>query len=115
MLAQNAGSESHLSRQELVSCYLWTCIYVPVGRQTGNYHWCANETCLKTDLNPSALFHQTNLTLPPLDRQSPEVLDQVLKPVMSALIALGGFSDEGCAIPRPGLSMSVSVRAPTIK
>src|SRR5438445_6542556 len=31
--------------------------------QTGNYHWCANETCLKTDLTPSALFHQTNLTL----------------------------------------------------
>jgi len=25
----------------------------------------ANETCLKTDLTPSALFHQTNLTLPP--------------------------------------------------
>lgn len=40
------------------------------GRQTGNYHWCANETCLKTDLTPSALFHQTNLTLPPLDPQS---------------------------------------------
>ena len=35
-------------------------------RQTGNYRWCANETCLKTDLTPSALFHQTNLTLPPL-------------------------------------------------
>src|SRR3979490_1007088 len=29
-----------------------------------------NETCLETDLTPSALFHQTNLTLPPLDRQS---------------------------------------------
>src|SRR6266446_1141366 len=39
-------------------------------RQTGNYHWCAHETCLKTDLTPSALFHQTNLTLPPLDPQS---------------------------------------------
>src|SRR5689334_5208072 len=39
-------------------------------RQTGNYHWCANETCLKTDLTPSVLFHQTNLTLPPLDPQS---------------------------------------------
>src|SRR5439155_25213912 len=35
-----------------------------------NYHWCANETCLETDLTPSALFHQTNLTLPPLDPQS---------------------------------------------
>jgi hypothetical protein len=53
---------------------------------TGNYHWCANETCLKSDLNPSALFHQTNLTLPPFDPQSPEVLDRVPKPVMSALI-----------------------------
>ena len=30
----------------------------------------ANETYLKTDLTPSALFHQTNLTLPPLDPQS---------------------------------------------
>ena len=37
---------------------------------TGNYHSGANETYLKTDLTPSALFHQTNLTLPPLDPQS---------------------------------------------
>jgi hypothetical protein len=26
MLARNAGGESHPSRQELVGCYLWTCI-----------------------------------------------------------------------------------------
>ena len=43
---------------------------MPVGRQSENYYWCANETWLKTDLTPSALFHQTNLTLPPLDPQS---------------------------------------------
>src|SRR5580700_4719177 len=39
------------------------------------------QTCLKTDLTPSALFHQANLKLPPLDPQSWILLSPIVSHV----------------------------------
>jgi hypothetical protein len=71
---------------------------------SGNYHWYANETCLKTDLTPSALFHQTNLTLPSLDPQSRILLIPIVSRVSECSIIRKAFAlsmrdDNGAATP----------------
>jgi hypothetical protein len=70
MLAQNAGGDFTVpDKNWSATIYGFASKCLLVGKP-GTANWCANETCLKAGLTPSALFHQTNLTLPPLDPQS---------------------------------------------
>src|SRR5207245_11651505 len=83
-------------------------------RQTGNYHWCANETCLETDLTPSALFHQTNLTLPPLDPQSWILLIPIVSHVSECSTIRKGFAssrrdDSGAETSTPGANSMIGM------
>lgn len=48
MLAQNAGDDSHLSRQELDSCYLWdlhlSACWSAIGKLENPHFDCVGET-----------------------------------------------------------------------
>src|ERR1700737_228129 len=64
-------------------------------RQTGNCQWCAAENCPKTNLTPSALFHQTNLMLTSLDLQSRILVVPLVSHISECSTIRTGFAYQG--------------------